>query len=59
MFFRAIMFLVAIVSQLKCSSMNNQECKVRLQVIDINSNELSFYSYIIKTSKCIEILERY
>ena len=28
---------------LKCVSMNNQECKVRSEIININSNEPSFY----------------
>ena len=27
------------VNPLKCVSMNNQECKVRPEIIDINSNE--------------------
>ena len=37
---------------LKCVSMNNQECKVRPEIININSNEPSFYPYSVKTSKC-------
>ena len=32
--------------------MNNQECKVRPEVIIINSNEPSFYPYSVKISKC-------
>ena len=31
--------------------MNNQECKVRPQIININSDELVFYPFSIKTSK--------
>ena len=41
-------FLVVI----KCVSMNNQECKVRPEIININSNEPSFYPYSVKISKC-------
>ena len=37
---------------LKCVSINNQECKVRPEMININSNEHPFYPYIVKISKC-------
>ena len=33
------------VNPLKCVSINNQKCKIRLQIININSNEPSFYPY--------------
>ena len=36
---------------LNCISMKNQECKTRLQVININSNNPIFYPFSIKTSK--------
>ena len=39
-------------TSLKCVSMTNQECKVRLQIINVNSDELVFYPFSIKTSKC-------
>ena len=32
--------------------MNNQECKVRPEIINVNSDEPVFYSFNIKTSKC-------
>ena len=32
--------------------MTNQECKIRSGIIDINSNEQSFYLYSIKINKC-------
>ena len=32
--------------------MKNQECKVRPEIINVNSNEPAFYSFSIKTSKC-------
>ena len=37
---------------LNCISMKNQECKTRLQVINVNSNNPIFYSFSIKTNKC-------
>ena len=33
-------------------SVNNQECKMRLEIINISSNEPLFYPYSIKASKC-------
>ena len=32
--------------------MNNQECKVRPEIVNVNSDEPVFYSFSIKTSKC-------
>ena len=32
--------------------MNNQECRVRPEIIDVNSSEPVFYYFSIKTSKC-------
>ena len=40
------------VNSLKCISMNNQECKVRPQIVNVNSDEPIFYPFSIKTSKC-------
>ena len=37
---------------LSCISMNNHECKVRLKIINFNSDEPAFYPFSIKTSKC-------
>ena len=33
---------VSNINPLKCVSMNNKECKTRLKIININSNEPSF-----------------
>ena len=38
--------------KLNCISMKNQECKTRLQVINVNSNNPIFYPFSIKASKC-------
>ena len=40
------------VAPFKCISMTNQECKVRPEIVNVNSNELLFYPLSIKTSKC-------
>ena len=32
--------------------MNNQECRVRPEIINVNNNEPLFYPFSIKTSKC-------
>ena len=32
--------------------MNNQECKVRPQIANLNRDELLFFPFSIKTSKC-------
>ena len=32
--------------------MNNQACKVRPEIFNVNSNESVFYPFSIKTSKC-------
>ena len=36
---------------LSCISMNNQECKVRPEIINVNSDEPVFYPFSIKTNK--------
>ena len=55
MFFTAITFFsynVLNVALSKCVSMNNQECKIRSEIISINSNEPLFYTYSIQINKC-------
>ena len=32
--------------------MNNQECKVRPEIVNVSSKKLLFYSFSIKTRKC-------
>ena len=39
-------------ASLNCISMKNQECKVRPQIFNVNSNEPVFYPFSIQTSKC-------
>ena len=40
------------VNSLECIGMENQECKVRPEIVDINSNNPIFYPFSIKTNKC-------
>ena len=40
------------VNLLEYISMNNQECRVRPEIINVNSNKPIFYPYSIRTSKC-------
>ena len=35
-----------------CISMKNQECKVRPEIVDVNSNNPIFYLFSIKVNKC-------
>ena len=44
------LFLAA--NSLECILMNNQECKTRPKLIDVNANEPVFYPYSIKVNKC-------
>ena len=37
---------------LSCISMNNQECKTRPQVVNVNGDEPVFFPFSIETSKC-------
>ena len=40
------------VNSLSCISMTNKKCKVRPEIISVNSNETGFYPFSIKTSQC-------
>ena len=39
------------VNSLECVSVNSQECKIRLEFINVNSNDPIIYFFSIKTSK--------
>ena len=47
----AILSSLLSTAPLSCISMNNQECKVRPEIINVISDEPVFYSFSIKTSK--------
>ena len=40
------------VNSLECVSMNNQECKTRTKIMNINNNEPVVYPFSIKVNKC-------
>ena len=48
-------FNVLNVNSLQCVSMNNQECKIRSEIINVNTNEFMFHPYNIKINKCKDI----
>ena len=53
--FTAITFFscnVLNVNSLGRVSMNNQECKIGTEIINVNTNEPMFYPYSIKISRC-------
>ena len=54
-FFTAMTFFsynVLNLNSLECVSMNNQECKIRSEIITVNTNEPVFYPFSIKVNKC-------
>ena len=53
-FLTELMVLSSLVSTtpLSCILMNDQQCKVRPEIINFKSNEPVFYPFSIKTSKC-------
>ena len=53
-FFTAVTFFsfnVLNVNSLECVSMNNQECQLRSEIINVNTNEPVFYSYSITINR--------
>ena len=54
-FFRAITFFsynVLNANSLKCVSINNEECKIRSEIINVNTKEPVFYPYSITINTC-------
>ena len=54
-FFIAMIFFsynVLNVNSLECVSMNKQECKIRTEIINLNTNEPLSYPYSIKINRC-------
>ena len=41
-----------ITNALECISIKNQECKLRQEIVNINSNNPIFYPFSIKINKC-------
>ena len=40
------------VTSLECFSLKNQECKIRSEIVNINSNNPMFYPFSVKINKC-------
>ena len=53
-FFTGLTFLLTLtsVNTLSSISMNNQEYKVRPQIVNVNGDDPVFFSFSIKASKC-------
>ena len=54
-FVSAMMFLgcnLSSVNPLEYASMNNQQCKVRPQIVNVNRKEPVFFPFSIRASKC-------
>ena len=52
-FFTAVTFFdLSNVNSLECVSMNNQECKIKTEIINLNTDEPMFYPYSIKINRC-------
>ena len=43
---------LSVLNPLKCISLKNQECKVKSEIVNVNSDEPVFFPFSIKTSKC-------
>ena len=51
-FFLGLTILSNFTNALDCISMKNQECKVRPEIININSNNPIFYPFSVKINRC-------
>ena len=54
-FVSAMMFFgcnLSSVNLLECVSMNNQECKVREEIVNVDSDEPVFFPFSFRASKC-------
>ena len=52
MFFLGLTTLSNFTNALDCISMKNQECKIRPEIISINSNNPIFYPFNVKINRC-------
>ena len=57
-FYMGSLFLSSLVgtNSLNCISMKNQECKVRPEIINVNSNKPVFYPFSIKKVNVVVIV---
>ena len=45
-------FNLSNVNSSECVPMNNQECKIRTEIISVTTNKHMFYPYSVKINKC-------
>ena len=50
--FNGIAFNPSNVNSLECVSMKNQECKIRPEITNVNTNEPVLYPFSIKVNEC-------
>ena len=50
--FNGIAFNPVNVNSLECVSSDNQDCRTRTKIVNINNNEPVFYPFSIKVNKC-------
>ena len=50
--FNRIAFNSLNVNSLECVSRNNEECRTRTKIVNMNNNESVFYPFSIKVNKC-------
>ena len=57
MFFTGLAFLSTLtsVNLLSCISMNNQECKVRPQIVNVNGNDPVFFLLVLKQVNAVVV----
>ena len=53
-FFTGLAFLTS-VNSLRCISMNNQECKVRPQIVNVNGNDPVFFLLVLKQVNAVVV----
>ena len=51
-FIRSFLSSLVSTTPLSCTSMNNKSCKVKPEIINVNSNNPTLYPFSIKTNKC-------
>ena len=51
----AFLFTLTSVNLLSCISMNNQECKVRPQIVNVNGNDPVFFLLVLKQVNAVVV----
>ena len=56
-FFTGLAFLSTLtsVNMLSCISMNNQECKVRPQIVNVNGDDPAFFPLVLKQVNAVVV----